>query len=442
MPYELKVQAGTFIKGGTRTSRMGSAGTTAAGAGSERMDVGAPPSRRARVVRRRPDRGVPLAVAGVSVLAFALVAGGLASGWYGLSAPSSASGCVAGLTVEGAGASFPSALLSNWAGAYAGSSGNRANYQSSGAGEGISLLANALVDYAVTDEPLNASEQADLTGNLGGMLTLPFLGGAVVVVYRLPGVAGPINLTGADLADVYLGSITSWNDPRLVADNPALASVNTPITPVHRTDPAGMTWVLTSYLSAASSAWANGSGLGVSLAPAWPPLARQEGAAGNAQMLREVAALTGAIGYTDLFDASAAGLATASLENPSARFVAPSVASTAAAVNDLYAAHASGFPTPEQNWSSVSWVDAPGTSDYPLVAMAYYLVPDDPSRGYTASLAFAAALVEWLTYTLTTGLSFDAVAFPFVPPPPALVAADLGATANMTYAGQSLPACG
>jgi phosphate transport system substrate-binding protein len=376
----------------------------------------------------------------VLALAAALVAGGAATRWYGLAGPAASGACPPGTTIQGSGASFPASLLSTWVRAFDAAHSVTVNYAPSGALQGITYLTEKLKDFAVTDEGLNGSERAALTSAVGPVLTLPILAGAVAIVYQLPG-APQIELTGSELAAIYLGNITNWGDPTLVANNPVLAGMDLTITTVHRTDPAGMTYVLTSLLTDDSSTWAGGSGLGRSSDPAWPSAARQLGAAGNTQMVADVQSVSGAIGYTDLYDARAKALPTAAIVNPTGHAIAPSVGSVEAAISDLYAANAGTYPGPTGDWSSVSWVNGPGATDYPLTTLVYLMVPADPSRGYTPSLDAAQVLVAWLTFVLTTGQGFNESAFPFVPPPSAFVSDSLAAVGAMTYGGQSIPRC-
>lgn len=377
---------------------------------------------------------------GVVLAALLFVGVGALTGWYGLSSPG-VSSCPRGVLLQGSGASFPSSVLSVWQADYTAATSNLVNYNPGGARLGIQYLTERLVDFALTDEGVGPSERASLLAAVGPVLTLPVLAGAVAIVVDLPGLAGTLHLTGQDLAAIYLGHVTRWDDPTLVAENPGLAGMDVPIVAVHRADPAGMSFVLTDLLSGANATWASTPDLGTSLAPAWPSTPREQGATGNAQMIENVRKYVGAIGYTDLYDARAGALSVAAVRNPSGSFVVPTAATTQSAIDDLYAADPTMFPAPNQSWSSVSWVNAPGANDYPLAALVYYLVPADPGHGATTSLPRAEALVQWLRYTLTTGEAFDAAEYPFAHPPAALLAASVASLDAMTYLGAGIPVC-
>ena len=393
------------------------------------------------VVRRRADRGrIYLALAVIAVAAIVLGVGAGTS-WYGLRPAASTTGCPTGVTIQGAGANFPAAIVSQWVTNYHTADGNLVNYDASGAGQGITLLTDKSVDFAITDEGLTTSEASALTGAVGTFLTMPVTGGAVVLVYNIPGYSGSLNLTGQDVAGIYLGSITTWNNSALVANNPALASITATIVPVHRADTAGMTYVLTNLLSDDNTTWNTTTGLGTSIGPSWPNVTGSVGATGNSEMLTDVKSDAGAIGYTDLYDAEAKALPIATVENPKGQFVTPTVADTAAAISYDYAAFGAGLPPITGDWSTVSWVNAQGSGDYPLATLVYLLVPQDPGHGHTASATDAAALRQWIDYVATAGQSYNTTQFPFVSPPSPLLSEDVAALAAMTYNGASFASC-
>jgi phosphate transport system substrate-binding protein len=399
-----------------------------------------PPSLPPRpVVRRRSGRSTWFAGLGAVVVVAVLVGAGLATHWFGLVPASSARPCPTGTTLQGAGASFPSALISQWVASYSTATANLVNYAASGAGEGITLLIDKQVDFAVTDEPLNGTETTDLTGAVGTSLTLPVTGGAVALIYNLPGYSGPLNLTPTDVAGIFNGSITAWDDPALVANNAGLAGSSATIFAVHRIDPAGMSYVLTNLLSDDNAAWRTGPG--TSIQPDWPSFTGAVGESGNSGLVKEVQRQDGAIGYTDLYDAEINRLPTVLVQNAHGGFVAPTVASTTSAVDDVYNASPGSFPASNASWEDVSFVNAPGPDDYPLATLAYILVPQDPAQGRTASASDAEVLVQWLHWTLTSGESFDSAAFPFVNPPGPLVTEALAALSSMNYNKAPIPTC-
>ena len=295
------------------------------------MSVAAPPGLAPTpppVVRRRGDRGRIYLAIGVVALAAVLVGVGAGTSWYGLRPSSSSGGCPTGVTppLQGAGAAFPASIISQWTAEFQGATSNAVNYAASGAGQGITELTAATVDFAVTDEPLNGTEYTDLVAAVGTVLLLPVTGGAVVVVYDIPGFTGTLNLTANELVGIYMGTITAWNDTTLVANNAGLKSITLGITAVHRSDAAGMSYVLTNFLSDQNRTWRTTSGLGTSILPAWPVFSGAAGASGNSAVLSAVKAPpkgTGTIGYTDLYDAQIKGLPTAAIKNSAGKNIAP-----------------------------------------------------------------------------------------------------------------------
>ena len=395
-----------------------------------------------RVVRRRADRGrIYLALAVVAVAAI-VVGVGAGTSWFGLRAGGTSSSCPTGVTLQGAGASFPAAIVSQWTTGYHASDANTVNYQNVGAGQGITDLTEKSVDFAITDEGLNATESSSLHAQVGTVLTLAVTGAAVVVIFHPPtGYAGPLNLTGQELAAIYLGSITTWSDSQLVANNPGLASYSSGITAVHRADGAGMTYVLTTYLTQQNATWRTNPSLGTTIDPTWPNFAGSAGASGNSAVITTVKSTTGSIGYTDLYDAEVKSVAMASVVNSHGTAVLPSWADTASAIADVYAVIGASLPSPTGDWSTVSWVNASGPGDYPLAALAYMLVPQNPGHGHTASTTDATALRQWIAWVVTHGQTYNTTQFPFVSPPASLLTGDLSALSGMNYNGAALPAC-
>jgi phosphate transport system substrate-binding protein len=381
------------------------------------------------------------AVIGAILVVIVLVAVGATTNWYGLGASSkstSPGACVTGETLYGAGANFVLALMSNWEASYTSATKNMVNYNPDGAGAGITSLSEKTVDFAATDEPLNASQVHSMPGTT---LTLPFTGGAVAIVYNIHGYSGPLNLTGAILANIYLGKISNWSDPSLTAINPGLPSSAQPITTVHRIDGAGTTYVLTNLLSDDSTAWA--SGPGTSILPTWPSTPNPQAAEkGNSALAKFVASTPNTIGYVDLADAKSNSLNIAAIQNPygqanGGHYIVPTVANAQAAINNL---SGQTLPAATGDWSNVSWVNSPGTYDYPLATLSYFMVFENASLGLSPSLAKTQAMIQWLEWTFTTGQSASAGLY-YASPPANLLAQDENALSEITYDGASVPGC-
>ncbi len=412
-----------------------------ADAGSSPAPPPVAPGRRP-AVRRRADRTRVYVALGAVAVAALVVGLGFGTDWYGLVPGGPSGACPTGVTVQGAGAAFPAALISQWTDRFQSATSNLVNYAPTGAGHGISSLTDKTVDFTVTDEPLTPSEDSLLRAAVGPVLTLPVTGGSVVMIYNLPGYPGPLNLSGQDLAAIYLGAITAWDDPALVEENPGLAAVHLAMVAVHRSDAAGQSYVLTDKLSRDNETWDHTSGLGTTTDPQWPNPPGAYGASGNSAMISYVGATTGALGYTDLYDAQVKSLAIASVENPHGAYIFPTVENSAQAIADLYAVIGPGIPASTENWENVSWVNAPGAGDYPLATLVYFMVPQDPGNGHTATAGDAAVLRQWITWVVNEGQSFDTQAFPFFDPPGPLVVQDRDALDTMTFHGASFASCG
>src|SRR5512136_1254294 len=190
-----------------------------------------------------------------SILTMALAAGVLAAG-----------GAHGETLINGAGATFPYPLYSKWFSEYAKIDPTvKFNYQSIGSGGGIKQITAQTVDFGASDKFLSDEE---LKGAPGKLLHIPTVMGAVVVTYNLPGIASGLKLKSEDVADIFLGKITKWNDKRIADDNPGLKLPNAPILVVHRSDGSGTTSIFTNYLCGVSSEWAKKVGTGTSVS--WP----------------------------------------------------------------------------------------------------------------------------------------------------------------------------
>lgn len=404
-------------------------------AGSESPGTPSPdtptPTPASPVVRRKRGPGIWVAVA-VVVIALIAVGVGFDTHWYGLEKTSTSTvACATGVTLQGAGASFLNAVMSVWTSNYTTATGNAIDYTASGAGAGITSLADKQVDFAATDEPLNATDIASMPGTV---LTLPVTGGPVTIVYNIPGYAHVLNITPVELVGIYLGSIANWNSSILATNNPGLPS--DPIVTVHRSDQAGTTYVLTNLFSIYNSTWNRTIGTTVLPTP-WPTTPDELAEKGNSALAKTVGSTSYSIGYVDLPDAINDKLTTASVLNRAGHYVQPTIAATNGAIANL---SGQTIPPATGNWADVSWVNSPGSFDYPLATLSYFIVLEEPSLGYTASLTNAEVLVQWLHWVLTTGQG-ESNAVDYVNPPSNIVTQDLNALGEMTYQGTTIPTC-
>jgi phosphate transport system substrate-binding protein len=381
--------------------------------------------------RHRPARRSWIwAVIGVLAVVVVVVGSGIPLGWFSYSP----SNCSSGATLEGEGASFLLPLLSEWESAYRANGSDAVNFDPAGAGAGISSLSTRAVDFAVTDEHLSRSEYQTMPGTV---LTLPVTAGALAIVYHLPGVAVPLELSGSVLADVYLGAIARWDDPAIQSLNPGVALPSQTIVTVHRSDAAGTTYVLTNYLSEDSPTWNVGPGTG--LEPSWPSPPNQQAEQGNSKVVQYVAATPYSVGYADLTDVlGTPGLQYARMENPAQQFVLPTRSDTASAVADW--SRNTTFPSAAGSWSNVSLVNSPSPGDYPLATLSYFLTFQAAELGIQSSPARTYAIQQWLLWVVHAGQAYTG-SLSYASLPNSLVALDESAIGTITFDGNTV-SCG
>jgi phosphate ABC transporter phosphate-binding protein len=199
------------------------------------------------------------------------------------------SGTAFAVDITGAGATFPYPIYAKWADAYKKATGTGMNYQSIGSGGGIKQIRAKTVQFGASDKPLSAGDLAK-----DGMMQFPAIMGGVVPVYNLKGVtAGQITLSGAVLADIYLGKIKKWNDPAIAKLSPGAKLPDKAISVVHRSDGSGTTFLFTNYLSKVSPDWK--AQIGEGTAVKWPT---GVGGKGNEGVANYVGRIAGAIGCT------------------------------------------------------------------------------------------------------------------------------------------------
>ncbi len=258
--------------------------------------------------------------------------------------------------LNGAGATFPYPIYSKWFDEYHKLKPEvQFNYQSIGSGGGIRQIVEKTVDFGATDGPMTDKQLFKVDGKL---LHIPTVLGAVVPVYNLKD-APNLRLTGGLLADIYLGVITRWNDPAILAVNPGVNLPDAPITVVHRSDGSGTTYCFVDYLAKASKEW--GKRVGRNTSVNWPSGLGGKGNEGVSGMVKQ---MVNAIGYVELIYAEQNGLAHAAVRNAAGRFVKADIASVTAA--------ASGVKMPKDY--RVSITDAAGDDAYPIATFTWLLV--------------------------------------------------------------------
>ncbi|MEP6757503.1 MAG: phosphate ABC transporter substrate-binding protein PstS [Chthonomonadales bacterium] len=280
-------------------------------------------------------------------------------------------------TINGAGATFPAPIYTKWFQAYSQAHPNvKFNYQPVGSGAGIAQYKAGTVFFGATDAPVPDADLASMQPTIH----IPTVAGSVVMAYNIKGIGSGLKLSGDVIADIYLGKISTWNDVRIVKENPNLPLPAEAITVVHRSDGSGTTYIYTNYLAAVSSEWKNKVGAGKSVS--WPTGLGGNGNAGVAGLVRSSA---GGIGYVELAYAVQTKLNYGPVKNKSGNYVLASSASTTAAAS--VAANAL------KKDLRVSIVNGPGANTYPIAGFTYLLIPKNAKD--TASAAALADFLKW-----------------------------------------------
>lgn len=279
----------------------------------------------------------------------------------------------------GAGATFPQPLYSKMFDAYHQQYKVRINYQGIGSGGGINQLIKKTVDFGGTDAFMTEKEFKSAGAPV---LSIPTCLGAVVVAYNLPG--NPrLNFTSETIAGIFLGTITKWNDPKIASANPGTALPNLAISPVHRADSSGTTFIFTEYLAKTNDAWREKIGLGKSVN--WP--AGSIGQKGNPGVAGYVKQTPGAIGYVELLYAVQNKMPYGNVKNKAGKFIEPTLKSVTAAAN---------VTIPDDTNKSLTNTDA--ANGYPISSFTWLIFYKEQNYGgKTKERAEALAkLLKWM----------------------------------------------
>ena len=285
----------------------------------------------------------------------------------------------ADMELLGAGATFPQPLYSKMFDAYYQQYKVKINYQGIGSGGGINQLIKKTVDFGGTDAFMTEKE---LKSAGAPVLHVPTCLGAVVLAYNLPG-NPKLNFTSDTIAEIFLGTITKWNDPKIAAANPKTALPNLAISPVHRADSSGTTFIFTEYLTKTNNAWKQKIGLGKSVN--WP--AGSIGQKGNPGVAGYVKQTPGAIGYVELLYAVQNKMPYGNVKNKAGKFIEPSLKSVTAAAN---------IPLPDDTNKSLTNTDA--AAGYPISSFTWLIFYKEQNYGVkTRERAEALAkLLMWM----------------------------------------------
>jgi phosphate transport system substrate-binding protein len=267
------------------------------------------------------------------------------------------------IEITGAGATFPYPIYAKWAEDYQKSTGVKLNYQSIGSSGGIKQIRAGTVNFGATDAPLKVEDLAT-----AGLIQFPTVLGGVVPVINLDGFKpGELQITGAVLADIYLGTISRWNDARIAALNPGKTLPNQEITVVHRADGSGTTFIFTDYLNEVSKEWADKVGKGAAVK--WPAKT-SIGGKGNEGVAANVGRVKGSIGYVEYAYAKKNRIPHLKMQNRDGRYVDPDDLTFAAAAKD-----ADWFKTPGMG---ISLVNQKGATAWPITGATFVLVYREP----------------------------------------------------------------
>ncbi len=298
--------------------------------------------------------------------------------------------------ITGAGASFPYPIYAKWAEGYKAASGTGLNYQSIGSSGGVRQIRAKTVAFGATDSPLKGEDL-----DKDGMVQFPAIIGGTVPVLNVEGFQpGELRVTGPVLAEMFMGTISKWNDPKFAALNPGKNLPDQAITVVHRADGSGTTFNWTDYLTTVSKEWAEKVGKGNAVK--WPA-STSVGGKGNEGVAANVGRIKGAIGYVEYAYAKRNKLTHMQVQNQAGKWVNPDEASFAAA-----AAGVDWFSVPGMG---VSMVNAKGDNSWPISTASFILMYKEP-----ADKAQSAEVLKFFDWSFKNGkqmaAELDYVALP------------------------------
>ena len=304
--------------------------------------------------------------------------------------------------ITGAGATFPFPIYAKWAEGYKAATGTGLNYQSIGSSGGIRQIRAKTVAFGATDAPVAGAEL-----DKDGMVQFPAIIGGTVPVINLEGFQkGELRVTGTVLAEMFLGKIAKWNDPKFAALNPGKKLPDAPITIVHRADGSGTTFNWTDYLSVVNKEWADTVGKGAAVK--WPA-ATSVGGKGNEGVAANVTRIKGSLGYVEYAYAKKNNMNVLSLQNADGKYVMPDDKTFAAA-----AAGVDWFSVPGMG---VSMVNAKGAESWPVTTASFILMYKDP-----ANKAESAEVLKFFDWAFKSGKQ-AAIDLDYVPLPDSVTSA-------------------
>ncbi|MBS0191757.1 MAG: phosphate ABC transporter substrate-binding protein PstS [Phycisphaerales bacterium] len=327
--------------------------------------------------------------------------------------------------LSGAGATFPAPLYTRWVSEYQREHPDvKIDYRSIGSGGGVKAITDKTVAFGASDAPLTEKEIAAM-GGTDAVVQFPTVLGAVVAAYNVPGLNKPLQLTGAVLADMYLGRISSWDDPRIKELNPGVALPALAVTPAFRTDGSGTTYVFTNFLAEQSADFKGEVGTGKQVK--WP---LGQGGKGNEGVAAVIQQTAGSIGYIEHNYAVANKIASAAVQNKAGKFVSATVESVSLA-GEGAATGMKGTVLRADAWNQ------PGEKAYPISAFTYVILYrnlDNIKAG-----ADARALMAFWWWCIESGGKY-ATEMEYAPLSPSVRDAVAKALGQITHAGNPIPA--
>lgn len=320
--------------------------------------------------------------------------------------------------LSGAGSTFVYPVMTRWIQDFSNVHKNvQINYQSIGSGGGIQQVKIGTVDfgasdYALTDEQISGMKP---------VIQIPESAGPVCITYNLPNLTEPLKISGATLAKIYLGTITSWTDPELAKENAGVKLPATKIVVVHRAESSGTTNAFTTYLAAVSPDWNTKVGKGGSVQ--WPVGLGGKGSEGVTGQVRQT---PGSIGYVELTYAEQNKLPIASIGNQAGKYIQPNTASTTAAIAAFADQLAKDVRTPIVN-APASAPDA-----YPISTLTFLIIPKDGTDAGKRK-----ALRDFVQYVIGDGQN-SANSMNYAPLPDAVKSYDTQQLNQMTVNGQPI----
>ena len=317
----------------------------------------------------------------------------------------------------GAGSSFDNPLFSKMFSEYNKLTQLKVNYQSVGSGAGISQLTNKTVDFGASDAVMNGKQDSAVSAPV---IHIPVTAGAVVLSYNLPEVKDTLMLSPSVLAEIFLGKITKWNDPKIAAINKGAKLPSTSIVIAHRSDGSGTSNIFTTYLSKVSEDWNKTVGKGSSVN--WPVGLGGKGNEGVAGLIKQT---PGAIGYIELAYAIQNSMPYAKMQNKSGNWITPSIASVTAAANIQIPAD-----------SKVSLTNTDAADGYPISGFSWVLIYKEQKYG-DRSADRATKLLKLLSWVIHDGQQYSG-ALNYAPLSPAAVSVGDAILKSATYDGKPI----